>query len=595
MDRRQFIISTAGAGAAMATAQAASAQPASGQEAQTTSELMRKYIRDPGPKTPVANVRAATSTDNAIVTETILKVMREGGNAVDAAIAGCMVQATVEPFMTNHTGTVTFLYFEAKTGKLYQLDSTGTFPADLPPFRPVPTMPGSGYAAYPPSAVIPGFMPGMKAMYDRFATKPWANLCEDAIRWAEQGHPVSTFEVQVNEYGRAFYNYFPDGRRFFAPDGHMVKVGDLFPNKALAATLRKVAAEGPDHMITGEWADAFVKRGNSMGWKIEKRHMTETPPRWIDPLRFAHQEYEVVSLAPPQNTGLRIAGVLGILRHLKIRDMEPGSAEHLFYMGHALRHAIFHSAYSGDPEVVADYDTAALLDENYFAHAARLIRGIKPKVDLSRHVELTSGASALGGVPSALGAGNEVDKHPPGSCELAVVDAEGNWVQMMNTLQSGGIPGVVVGGVPMVGSHCTFNQPEPNMVQLLAPRARMRQMMGNTIVLKNGRPVLSLGTPGAPHYTVPQVLTNALDFKMTPYDAADAPRMFPLTDDSEMAIEDRLSAEAIRGLAAMGVKVRAKPAYDFHMGSFQLCYRDASGALGAAADPRRMGVADGLR
>lgn len=588
MDRRQFIVSAAaGAGMVAATAKA--------ELQQATPEQMRKYVRNPGTKQPVTNVKAATSTDNAIVTETILKVMREGGNAVDAAIAGCMVQATVEPFMTNHTGTVTFLYYEAKTGKLHQLDSTGTFPADLPPFRPVPAMPGSGYAAYPPSAVIPGFMPGLKAIHDKFGTKPWAYLCEDAIRWADEGHPVSTFEVQVNEYGHAFYNHFPDGRRFFAPDGYLVKVGDLFVNKPLAATLRKVAAEGPDHMISGAWADAFVARGNAMGWKIEKRHMTATPPRWIEPLRFPHHDYEIVSLAPPQNQGLRIAGTLGILRHLKIRDVAPGSAEHMFYMGHALRHAIYNATYSGDPEVVADYDTAALLDEAYFAHSARLIRGIKPKVDLSRHIAMTGGASALGGVPSAIGAGNQVDKHPSGSCELAVVDAEGNWVQMMNTLQSGGIPGTVVGGVPMVGSHASFDQPAAYMMQLLAPGARMRTVMGNTIVLKNGKPVLSLGSPGNVHCTVPQVLTYALDFNMAPYDAAAAPRLLPITDQSELVIEDRLSPAALQGLAAMGVKVRAAPAFDYHMGSFQMCFRDASGALGAAADPRRMGVAEGLR
>lgn len=590
MDRRNFIAgATLGAGA-LAAARASAAQLQQASDAQ-----MKRYVRNPGPKKPVTNVKAATSTDNAIVTEVILKVLKEGGNAVDAAIAGCMVQATVEPFMTNHTGTVTFLYYEAKSGKLYQLDSTGTFPADLPPFRPIPTMPGAGYAAYPPSAVIPGFMPGLKAMFAKFGTKPWAYLCEDAIRWAEEGHPVSTFEVQVNEFGHTFYNHFPDGRRFFAPDGYLVKVGDLFTNKPLAATLRKVAAEGPDHMITGAWADAFIARGNAMGWKIEKRHMTATPPRWIEPLRFKHNEYEIVSLAPPQNQGVRIAGTLGILRHLKIRDVQPGSAEHLFYMGHALRHAIFHSAYSGDPEAVANYDTAALLDEGYFAHAARLIRGIMPKADLTRHVEFTSGGSALGGVPSALGAAKELEKQPPGSCELAVVDAQGNWVQMMNTLQSGGIPGTVVGGVPMVGSHCTFNQPEPNMMQLLAPGARMRTVMGNTIVLKDGKPVLSLGSPGAPHYTLPQVLTYALDYKMSPYESAAAPRMYPINDQSDLVIEDRVSAEAIKGLASMGVKVRALPAYDYHMGSFQMAFRDASGALGAVADPRRMGVADGLK
>ena len=591
MDRRQFIASAAiGAGAL------AAARPAvAGDLPQATPDQMRKYVRNPGPKTPVTNVKAAVSTDNAIVTETILRVLREGGNAVDAAIAGCMVQAAVEPFMTNHTGTVTFLYYEAATGKTYQLDSTGTFPADLPPFRPIPAMAGSGYAAYPPSAVIPGFMPGLKEMHAKFASKPWASLCEDAIRWSEEGHPVSTFEVQVNEFGQAFYNYFPDGRRFFAPQGHLVKVGDLFVNKPLAETLRKVAAEGPDHMITGAWADAFIARGNAMGWKIEKRHMTATPPRWMEPLRFKHHDYEVLSLAPPQNQGLRIAITLGILRHLGIRNVAPGSAEHYYFMGHALRHAIYHAGFSGDPVAVAPYDTDALLDEGFYAHAARLIRGTMPKVDLTQHVRMTGGpGSALGGPPST-GAGNIVEKQPSGSCELSIVDAKGNWVQMMNTLQSGGIPGTVVGGVPMVGSHCSFNQPETGMMQLLAPNARMRTVMGNTIVLKNNRPVLSLGSPGNVHCTVPQVLTNVLDFGMAPYEAAAAPRLLPLTDGSELVIEDRLSDATSARLAAMGLRVRAVAAYDYHMGSFQMCFRDDAGRLGSVADPRRMGVADGLR
>jgi gamma-glutamyltranspeptidase / glutathione hydrolase len=87
-----------------------------------------RYIHDPGPKQTVTGLTAACSTDSAIVSETILGVLREGGNAMDAAVAGCMVQAAVEPFMTNHTGTVTFLCYEARTGSIHQLDSAGTFP-----------------------------------------------------------------------------------------------------------------------------------------------------------------------------------------------------------------------------------------------------------------------------------------------------------------------------------------------------------------------------------------------------------------------------------------------------------------------------------
>ena len=116
---------------------------------------LHSYLVDPGPKTPVTGLSAAVTTDSAIVTETMVKILEAGGNAADAAIAGAMVQAVVEPFMTNHAGLVTCLYYEAKTGIVHQLDSLGAHPSGLAPFRPVP--PGMGpYASMPPSAVIRG-------------------------------------------------------------------------------------------------------------------------------------------------------------------------------------------------------------------------------------------------------------------------------------------------------------------------------------------------------------------------------------------------------------------------------------------------------
>lgn len=146
-----------------------------------TTDLSR-YIVNPGPKKPVTGLKAAVTTDSSIVTETMVKVLKNGGNAADAGIAGALVQAAVEPFMTNHAGLVTFLYYEAKTGQVHQLDSLGAHPSGLPPFRPVPPSMGS-YAAYPPSAIIPGFMPGLKEIHRKFGTRQWSELCADAVDW----------------------------------------------------------------------------------------------------------------------------------------------------------------------------------------------------------------------------------------------------------------------------------------------------------------------------------------------------------------------------------------------------------------------------
>ena len=565
-----------------------------------STELSR-YIVNPGPKGAVGGLKAAVTTDSAIVTETMVNVLRRGGNAADAGIAGCLVQAAVEPFMTNHAGLVTFLYYEAKTGKVHQLDSLGGFPSGLPPFKPVP--PGTGpYALLPPSAIIPGFMPGLKAIHKKFGSRPWGELCADAVRWAESGHVVSTFEYGVNIFGEKFITYFPEGREFFQPNGYFPNVGDVFIPRDLAKTLQAVAEQGPDYMITGPWAEAFVAKANEMGWKIKLDHMTETPPRWVEPLRFPHHEFEIVGLGPPQAQGIFLAIVLGVLKHLGVRDMKPGSAEHVWAMGSALRQGTRHWEYAQD-DAVYEVPRDEILDDGYHAFLARMIRKSRPKVDLSEHVKLSGDLPAGGDLMSAFaGTGGKPRRvktenpQPSGSCELAVADAEGNWVQMMNTLQGSGIPGMVVGGVPMVGSHATFGALTSAIDATLVKGAKVRCIIGNTLVLKGGKPVLSAGSPGNVHCTVPQVLTYALDMKLDPYAAVDAPRMLPMTESRTVTIEDRLAPGVVEELNRLGVRVGVTPAYDYHMGSFSVIHRDErSESYSAVADPRRCAVADGLR
>src|SRR5262249_44740063 len=149
---------------------------------------------------------------------------------------------------------------------------------------------------------------------------------------------------------------------------------------------------------------------------------------------------------------------------------------------------------------------------------------------------------------------------PAGSCELSLVDAEGNWVQMMNTLQSGGVPGEVVGGGPMMGSH-TDTSLNSTLSGGVTGGGGVRSPLGNTIVCKDGKPVWSLGSPGNVYCTVPQVLLNRLSYGMDPYEAEDAPRMLPITDDYKLAVESRVSPQAASGLARLGVLLDPLPKY----------------------------------
>jgi gamma-glutamyltranspeptidase/glutathione hydrolase len=540
-----------------------------------------------GPKPPVAAASAVCASQHPVVTETMLATMQAGGNAVDAAVAGCLVQAVVQQEMTNHTGTVEFLMWEAETGRTHSLNSVGTIVPGLAPFRPVPQ--GKGLFASlgaSPMAVIPGHMPGLKALHERFGTRPWAELCEPAVRWADEGHTVNSFEHLVSAQTVDFYLHSASGREHFTPDGHLPEVGDRLPRPELARTMRRLADEGPDEFVTGEWARQFVRRANDLGWPIELQHMAAIPPRWGEGMRFEHRGHEVVQLPPPERQAPFCAIVLGILRELDIVSLGhyTESAEAFYYVAHALRRAEFELGYLNDPQIFED-PSETFLSPEFHAFLADVIRRSTPKVDLTKHLELVAGKNAL-----AAAGGIE---QPAGSCEISIVDPHGNWVQMMNTLQGGGIPGEVVGGVPMVGSHAVTNL-GAGIGGWLSGGGRLRNTIGSTIVLKDGRPVWSLGTPGNCHCTIPQVLSNRLDYGLDPYAAEDAPRMLPLANDYTVGAESRLSPALVSGLAKLGVLVDPLPRYDYHMGSFQMSWRDEDGALFGMAGLRRAGSAAGF-
>lgn len=591
MTNRRRFLQQAGLGLAAATTSSTTAGRAAAREQATTSceSLPRQ-----GPKEVIHGKRAVAASQHPIVTETMLQVLRAGGNAADAAVAGCITQATVQPDMTNHTGTVTFLYWDAATGKAHQLISSGTLVDRLPPFRTFPPNLG-GFAIGPgPMACVPGFMPGMQAIHARFGSRPWASLVEPAIRWAEEGHIVNSFELIVLEYAFPSNTYFPSGKKFFTPNGFQFMVGDRWKNPELAAALRRLASEGPDYFIKGEWARKFVTEANRLGWAIKLEDLSANPPRWGEPFRYAHRGHEVLQLAPPERQGVYSALVLGMLRELDITNVGhyAQSAEGLYYMAHALRRAHQECGYLHDPEIFGvPRDT--WVSPSYHKHLADILRQSRPKADLSNHIRLTSGMPALAAAGLPTAAPGKADQ-PSGSCELSVVDDKGNWVQMMNTLQSGGIPGLVIDGVPMVGSHAGFDM-NSAISGWLVPGARLRSVIGNTIVLKDGKPVLSLGTPGNVHCTIPQVLSNVLDFGMAPYDACVAPRMLPLRDDYVLEVESRIPEKVGAELMKMGIRIKPLPTYDYHMGSFQMSWRDpATGLLGSNVDPRRAGLAGGI-
>lgn len=593
-DRRQFI---QGAGLGLAATGLAAAASTAAAASRNASQYPFKDFAHQGPKEIVRGKRAVASSQHPIVTQTMLDVMKAGGNAMDAVIAGSITQATVQIDMTNHTGTVSCLYWDAKTQTTHYLNSMGTLHPDLPPVRPYPMGVG-GVAAGSPMACIPGFMPGMGAMHSRFGSRPWASLVEPAIPWAEDGFPVDEFTRNVLEFELEGNTYFPAMRALYTPNGFTPSVGEKLKNPELAKTLRKLADQGPEYFTKGDWARHFVELANQVGWPIKLEDLSSNPPRWTEPLRYKHKGYEIAQPLPPERQGLYCGIVLGILNHLDVSSLGhySESADSLYYMAHALRRAHFELGHLHDPQFF-DVPLDIWMSEDYHARLAEILKRSRPKqgVDLTKHIELTTSKSQLQAFGWSVMGPDTKPKQPSGSCELTCVDAQGNWAQMMNTLQSGGIPGMVCDGVPMVGSHAAFDMNAGIAGWLGVPGSRMRSVMSNTLVLKGGKPYLSLGSPGNVHCTVPQMISNVLDYNYNPYEAAVLPRMLPMRDDNTIQIETRIPERVLRDLARIGAKLSPLPPYDFHMGSYQQAWRDVNtGLLNASTDPRRAGRAGGI-
>ena len=594
-NRRDFLKQGLGAAAAIRTFTAQGAAQSGTPDQPFRNATCSPELTRRGPKPVVRGKVAVVSTQHPIVTQTMLDVLQSGGNAVDATVAGAITQASIQLDVSNLTAAVEFLYWEAKTGRTYQLNSVGTLVPNLPPFRPYP--PGMDALA-DGMACMPGFMPGMQAIHTRFGTKPWKQLAEYAIPWTEEGVPVDSVTYSDLEWELEGNTFFPSMREVYAPQGITPQPGQLWRNPKAAKTLRRLADEGPEYFTKGEWAQNFVKLAHDVGWDIAIEQLSNNPPRWQEPIRYKHNEYEIAQLAPPERQGVYCGIVLGMMRHLDVGHLGhyTESAESLYYIAHAMRRADFEAGLVRDPQFFGAPVETWLSDE-FHAHLAQIIRSTRPKagVDLTKHVEMTSGKANLQAFGWSSSGPNPQPKKSAGSCEISCVDRDGNWVQMMHTLNSGGIPGMAVDGVPMFGTGAGFDMANTQEGWLGLPGSRIRNPLGSTMVFKDGKPVLSLGSPGHVECTVPLMLSNILDFGKDPYEAAVLPRLLPMRDDYTIEIESRISERVLRDLMKLGAKLKPLPPFDFHMGSYQIAWRDPkSGLLNASTDPRRAGQAGGL-
>lgn len=524
-----------------------------------------------GPKREAVGEKAMVSTQLPIATDAALKVLREGGNAVDAMVTAVFLQHVNDYHQVMHFGSMSALYYEEATAKYYALSAVAERPrADR------------SERGDPSKVAIGGVVRGLEALAKRFGTRPWASYLQPAIASAERGPVVTSFMFAVNyelwESGELIKKN-REAEAFYMPEGHLVPVGHRWKMPALAATLRKVAEEGADYLYTGAWAQKFVKEANRLGGRVTAQDLGDYQPRWDEPVRFTYRGHELVGSAPPDTGGLFVGYSLNILENFDLKAMGryTDSPDTLATMSRVFGRVERETRGAIQDPLSFHVPGALWLSKEYGRMGAEFVRSTAARAGLAPE---RTDMDALDDVSAAR-------EEELGSNHNVIVDAQGNWISMLHT-GHGGMPGLFIDGVRATGSAGRGFTTGPGRRVVLPITAIM--------IAKDGKPWLAMGTPGNPPQPVTQVLVNILDFGMHPKEAADAPRFWAFRNaERTVDLESRVSTHVREGMAAHGITIRNLGPYNWHTGSMQVIWRDAStGKLHGVTDPRRLGVADGF-
>ncbi|MGA2187063.1 MAG: gamma-glutamyltransferase [Steroidobacteraceae bacterium] len=501
---------------------------------------------------------AAESTEGMVVTaqhlasEVGAAVLRDGGNAVDAAVAVGYALAVTHPccgnlggggFMTVHLadGRNTFINFREKAPQAARADMY----LDLQG-NPIAARSLDGYLA----AGVPGTVMGLETAREKYGSLPRAALLQPAIRLAEQGFILTRGDVDILDAALPAFRSQANAAAVFLNHGVPFKPGERLLQSALAATLRSISDGGVQAFYRGAIAAAVARESAAHGGVLTLQDFADYTVAESPPVTCRYRDYTVVSAPPPSSGGVTLCEMLRILEGYPLAALGFHSSQSVHYLTEAMRFA-YHdrNRFLGDPDFV-DNPTARLMSDG---HAA----AIRARIAVRR----ATPSAALGlGSTSAEG---------PTTTHYSIVDRAGNAVSVTYTINDDF-------GAKVIAADTGFflndemddfaaKPGAPNLFGLvqgranaIAPGKRPLSSMTPTIVLRDGKPVLVLGTPGGSRIitTVLEIIVNVIDHGMSLQQAVDAPRIHHQWLPDTLAAEPfALSADTAAALAHMGYRV----------------------------------------
>jgi len=550
-------------------------------------------------KTSVASAanRPTTMSMNGMVTaphylasQAALEILRNGGNAIDAATAAASTLAVVYPQMNTIGGDNFWLIYNAKTHELKALNASGRSgekaTIDFYKRKGYNKIPSRGYLA---ANTVPGAISGWWQAYS-YAQKtmpnnlPWQKLLEPAIGYADNGFPVSASQQHWTEVNldmkdkeiRNLQRFAGFQKTYLKPNGNPYKVGEVFKQKELAQTLKVVATQGADGFYKGEIAQKIVADLQANGGVLTLKDFAEHTANWVQPISVDYRGYKAYNL-PPNTQGMASLEILSILNNFDLKRMGEGTADYYQVIVEATKQAFAdRDRWLSDPEFVK-------IPLNYLLSA-------KHDRDLAARIVMSKAATE---VKPLAAKGDTV--------WIGVVDKDGNAVSLIQSIYFDYGSGIVAKDTGVLlqnrGSFFSLN---PSKVNHLEPRKRTFHTLNAAMLFKDGKPYLVYGTMGGEGQPQTQaaIVTRIIDFGFSVQDAIEAPRwLLGRTwgvSSNDLKIEGRVPQPVIQELLKRGQPVKVVSDYTDTMGHAGAILIDpVTNVKSGGADPRGDGMAVG--
>ena len=529
-------------------------------------------------RSEVIAVNGMAATSHPLATQTAISILKNGGNAVDAAIAANAVLGLVEPTGCGIGGDLFAIVWNANEKKLYGLNSSGPAPSgiSIDKLKEVGINKIPPYGALP--VTVPGAVAGWSALHKKFGTLDFELLFTDAINYAENGFPVTELiAYYLNRSSEVFATY-PNFKKVWMPNGHTPKKAELFKNQLLAQNYRDIARTYGLEFYNGTIASNIVKSVNDAGGYFSKNDLSSYKPEWIEPVSTNYRGLDVWEL-PPNGQGIAALQILNILENFNIEAMGFGSAEYIHLFTEAKKLVFEDRAKYYADTSFANVPVQELISKEYALERSKLLNLKKASKTYN---------------PGNIESGDTI--------YLTVADKFGNMISLIQSNYRGMGSGIIPDNSGfMLQDRGEMFSMDKNHMNALKGGKRPFHTIIPAFVTKNDEPYISFGLMGGAMQPQghAQIIINLVDFKMNLQEAGDAPRIRHagssqptgemMNDGGYLSLEKKISSEEIKKLKKLGHKFQ----YDLGgFGGYQaIMLRD--GVYLGASESRKDGHASG--